>query len=150
MFQVRRLGKSSRGKCPYFLEIWISQNHSVGQVERSPYVKNHINPFIPFDRTPSCYRQTQTQTDRHGDRAVAITRASIASRGYKNNISFLRQTPPPVRCCPLVCQFEYTPRRQIVAVTCRITLTPPIPPDCFPTLPNIISVFYFLVFIVTF
>jgi len=39
--------------------------------------KKQINPFTPLDRTPTCGRQT----DRHGHRAMASTRASITSRG---------------------------------------------------------------------
>jgi len=38
--------------------------HSVGLVERRP-VQNQINPFIPFDRTPTCDRQTDRQTDTY-------------------------------------------------------------------------------------
>jgi len=40
--------------------------------------QKHINPFFPFDRTPTGDRQTDT--DRHGHRAIASTRASIVSR----------------------------------------------------------------------
>ena len=43
--------------------------HSIGLVERSLHAKNQINPFIPFDRTPTCDnltdRQTQTWTQGH-------------------------------------------------------------------------------------
>jgi len=49
-------------------------------VENSLRAKNQINPFIPFDRTPTSDRQTQTD----GHRAIASTRAaSMASRGKK-------------------------------------------------------------------
>jgi len=61
----------------FFVDICIFLKHSVVPVERSLHAKNHINPSIPFDRTPTRDRQT----DRH--RAVASIRASIASRSNK-------------------------------------------------------------------
>jgi len=55
-------------------------------VENSLRAKNQINPFIPFDRTPTCDRQTQTD----GHRAIASTRAaSMASRGKKCMVAFV-------------------------------------------------------------
>ena len=58
----------------FFVDICITLKHSVGLVERSLHAKNQINPSIPFDRTPTCDRQTQTQGRSYS------TRASIASR----------------------------------------------------------------------
>jgi len=51
----------------------IYVNHSVGLVERSLRAKKQTNPFIPFDRRPTCDRQT----DRH--RQTRTQGASIAS-----------------------------------------------------------------------
>jgi len=57
----------------------IFLQYTVGQVEGSSRAKNQLDTFSRLDRTPTCDRQTERQTDRH--RAVASTRASIASRG---------------------------------------------------------------------
>ena len=43
---------------------------------RKPLCQNQLDPFICFDRTPTCDRQTDRQTRDHG-----YNRASIASRG---------------------------------------------------------------------
>jgi len=43
--------------------------------------QEQIKPSIPFDRTPTCNRQTAKDRHRHGHRAIASTRASITSRG---------------------------------------------------------------------
>jgi len=42
-----------------FVDNCISLKHSVVLVERSLRAKNQINPFTPFDRRPTCDRQTQ-------------------------------------------------------------------------------------------
>ena len=44
---------------------WISLKHRDELVEKSFHAKNQINPFISFDRTPSCDRHRQT--DRKKD-----------------------------------------------------------------------------------
>ena len=46
-----------------FVDTRISLNHRVGLVDRSLHAKKQINPFIPFDTTPTCGRQTDRQTD---------------------------------------------------------------------------------------
>jgi len=43
------------------------------------HVKHQLGSFSPFHRTPTCDRQTDRQTDRHGE--IASTQASMASRG---------------------------------------------------------------------
>jgi len=50
---------------------------------KSSRAKNQLDSFSRFDRTPTCGRQINTDTDRQTDRhkAMASTRASIASRG---------------------------------------------------------------------
>ena len=70
----RVLGKSSKEKVLIFVDTRISLNRNVGLVERSLHAKKQIIPFVPFDRNTD-------ETDRHGDRVIANTRASIASRG---------------------------------------------------------------------
>ena len=45
-----------------FVDTRNSLNRSVGLVERSLRAKKQINPFIPFDRTPTCDRRTRTYT----------------------------------------------------------------------------------------
>ena len=47
------------------VDTWISLKHSVGLVERSLRAKNQLDPFIHFDRTPTCDRQTDTHTHTH-------------------------------------------------------------------------------------
>jgi len=47
--------------------------HSVGYVEESSHAKSQADSFIRFDRTPNC-------DGPYGHRAIASSRASIASR----------------------------------------------------------------------
>ena len=52
----------------FFADTGISLKHSVRLVKRSLHAEKQINAFIPFDKTPTCNRQTQTQqTDRRTD-----------------------------------------------------------------------------------
>ena len=56
--------------------------------------QNQLDLFGSFDRTPTCDRQA----DRH--RAIATTRASIASRGYKyadDNVSVFQKAADRIR-----------------------------------------------------
>ena len=82
-YKFASLGRSFIGKYPFFEVTRISFLHIVGYVEVSSRVKNQLESPSCFDRTPTCDRQTQTgrETDRH--RAMASTRASIASRWKK-------------------------------------------------------------------
>jgi len=79
-FLSPELGKGAIGKYPYFVDTGVCLKRSVGLVERSFPAKNQINPFIPFDKTPTCDRQTDRH---HRHRAIANNRASIPSRGQK-------------------------------------------------------------------
>ena len=71
------VGKVFESSTLIFVHTQISLHHSVGLVEKSLQAKKQINPSTSFDRTPTCDRQT----DSHRHRAIASTRASIASRG---------------------------------------------------------------------
>ena len=78
-FWVQSLGPGSRGKYLIFWGTQISLQHSVGKVERSSHVKEQIDLFSRFDKTPTCDRQT----DRHRLEAIANNHASIALNGEK-------------------------------------------------------------------
>ena len=67
-----------------------------------------------MDQTGACTRHSIGSLNRgHSDgRANGCTDHTIERRRH--------QTPPPVRCCPLLSQFEYTPIR---AATWRVTLS---------------------------
>ena len=43
-----------------------------------PHSKNQLDPYIRFDRTPTCDRQTDGRTDRHRATALVITYNSVA------------------------------------------------------------------------
>ena len=45
-----------------FIDTWIFLKRNVGLVERSLHANKEINPFIPFDRTSTYDRQTDTDT----------------------------------------------------------------------------------------
>ena len=84
--------KIPEGSAVIFEGTWTSLKDSVGMVEGSYHAKNQLDSFIRFDRTPTCDRQTDTD----GHRAIASSRASIASRGCKSNTTplTLRQILP--------------------------------------------------------
>ena len=68
-------GGEITSQSPYvFGNIRIFLQHSVVWLEGSSRVKNQLDSFIRFRRTPTCDRQTDRQTD-----------TSTASRGYKNS-----------------------------------------------------------------
>ena len=50
--------KVQKGSTLIFVDTRISLKHGAGLVGKSRRAKNQINPFTPFDRTPTCDTQT--------------------------------------------------------------------------------------------
>jgi len=57
-FIVHSLEQSSKWQYPYF-----GDTHRVRLVEESLHVKNQLDTYSRFDRTPTCYRQSQTNKE---------------------------------------------------------------------------------------
>jgi len=76
------LGQSSRGKCPYFAGSWISVKHRVTESDESkeaymPKTSSIRSSISTEQWTPTCDRQTHTQTDTDGHSFISSsTRAS--------------------------------------------------------------------------
>ena len=87
----------------------------LGPLQRRPAARQRLHqPGAPArDVTASPRPRGARSRRQQGARirlAAAHSQHSTGSRNY--------QTPPPVRCCPLVTQFEYMPRCRIRAATC--------------------------------